>query len=96
VNINKGVKEDKDTIHLVDSLNGHFRKHNVEGSVIIYYNATGTYTTNNPTDVTRQTFPPSTFKIINLLIALETGVIKNENEIIKWTREIPDKKLYSY
>lgn len=28
--------------------------------------------------------PASTFKIANLLIALETGVIKDENEVIKW------------
>ena len=28
--------------------------------------------------------PASTFKIINSMIALETGVIKNENEIIPW------------
>ena len=28
--------------------------------------------------------PASTFKIINSLIALETGVIKDEHEIIKW------------
>jgi beta-lactamase class D len=31
-----------------------------------------------------ETLPASTFKIINLLIALETHTIKDENEIIKW------------
>ncbi len=28
--------------------------------------------------------PASTFKILNSLIALETGVIKDENEVIPW------------
>ena len=32
----------------------------------------------------KETQPASTFKVINLLIALETGVIKDENEIVKW------------
>ena len=31
--------------------------------------------------------PASTFKILNSLIALETGVISDENEIIKWDGE---------
>ena len=30
------------------------------------------------------TLPASTFKIVNTLIALETGAVKNENEIIPW------------
>ncbi|HHG83142.1 MAG TPA: hypothetical protein ENJ82_00205, partial [Bacteroidetes bacterium] len=28
--------------------------------------------------------PASTFKILNALIALETGVIEDTNEVIKW------------
>lgn len=31
-----------------------------------------------------QKVPASTFKIANLLIALETGVIEDELDIVKW------------
>lgn len=40
--------------------------------------------TNNPTDSQFPTLPASTFKIVNTLIALETGTVKDENEIIPW------------
>ena len=39
--------------------------------------------------------PASTFKIINALIALETGVIQDENDLVKWVGEA-DKVLYGY
>ncbi len=42
-----------------------------------------------------ETLPASTFKIINLLIALETNTIKDENEIIKWVGST-DTVKYGY
>lgn len=39
-----------------------------------------------------ETLPASTFKIFNLLIALETKTIKDENEIVKWTGKIDTVK----
>ena len=41
------------------------------------------------------TLPASTFKIINTLIALEAGVIADENEIIRWPGET-DTVRYGY
>ncbi|MCD2426037.1 penicillin binding protein transpeptidase domain-containing protein [Niabella pedocola] len=46
-------------------------------------------------DAISGTQPASTFKIINLLIALETGVIRDEQEIIKWPGHT-DTTLYGY
>ncbi|MCW3074668.1 MAG: penicillin-binding protein transpeptidase [Flaviaesturariibacter sp.] len=42
----------------------------------------------------RMNYPASTFKIINLLIALETGVVSNIEEIIKWQGNVPDSSRY--
>ena len=46
-------------------------------------------------DVYKEALPASTFKIINLLIALETGVVKDESEVIKWNGQI-DTARYGY
>jgi len=49
----------------------------------------------DPADANIPSLPASTFKIINLLIALETGVIKDETEMIKWPG-ITDTTRYGY
>lgn len=51
------------------------------------------YTDSNDAKVPMQ--PASTFKIIHLLIALETGMIKDEHEIIQWPGST-DTTLYGY
>ena len=47
------------------------------------------------TVIPARTLPASTFKIINTLIALETGVIADENEIVKWPGKT-DTVKYGY
>lgn len=47
------------------------------------------------TDIKQGCLPASTFKIINLLIALETKTIANENEIVKWIGKV-DTVKYGY
>lgn len=62
----------------------HFQTLGVEGAIIIHdLNQNVTYEHNR--DRNRQAFlPASTFKILNSLIALETGVIPNDLAILTW------------
>lgn len=57
---------------------------NIKGSITIYDYQAKKWLSSNIDDSHFGTLPASTFKIINTLIALETGVITDENEIIKW------------
>ncbi|MDR7128069.1 beta-lactamase class D [Algoriphagus sp. 4150] len=56
----------------------------MEGSIAIYAIEEQKWITSDTIGVKVETLPASTFKIINLLIALETKTISDENEIIKW------------
>jgi beta-lactamase class D len=62
----------------------HFQDLGVEGAIIIHdVNQNVTYEHNR--DRNRQPFlPASTFKILNSLIALETGVIANDVAVLTW------------
>ncbi|WP_197064841.1 class D beta-lactamase [Leptolyngbya sp. KIOST-1] len=62
----------------------HFQELGVEGSIIIHdLNQNVTYEHNR--DRNRQPFlPASTFKILNSLIALETGVVQSDLAILTW------------
>lgn len=64
---------------------------NIEATIVVSSLNTGKeYIINE--DRSKQSFlPASTFKIPNTLIALQEGIIKDENEIIKWDGE--DKGL---
>jgi len=84
-------KKDKDSIALTANkieVRSDFKKYfdncNVEGSVAIYDNQNLKWILSDTISVKKETLPASTFKIINLLIALETKTISNENEIVKW------------
>ncbi|MFQ4135852.1 class D beta-lactamase [Nodosilinea sp. PGN35] len=62
----------------------HFQELGVEGAIIIHdLNQNVTYEHNR--DRNRQPFlPASTFKILNSLIALETGVVSSDLAILTW------------
>jgi beta-lactamase class D len=62
----------------------HFQALEVEGAIVIHdLNRGVTYEHNR--DRNRQAFlPASTFKILNSLIALETGVIANDVAVLTW------------
>jgi beta-lactamase class D len=85
--VNNNVKEDK-------SLARFFEENKVSGCFAIMNNATGQFTTYNLNRYRDSSYlPASTFKIINSLIGLQTGVISGDSMIIKWdgvTREISD------
>ncbi len=61
-----------------------FDSANVTGSIFINKLGTDTFICYNKADFDITTLPASTFKICNSLIGLETGVIADENFVIKW------------
>lgn len=72
------VSEDK-------SLKKYFDENMVTGSFGLFDNGTGKFTIYNvPRYRDSSYLPASTFKIINSLIGLQTGVITDDSMIIKW------------
>lgn len=61
-----------------------FDEYGVEGAFILYDRSADTYHIFNPERCRASFLPASTFKILNSLIALETGVIEDENEVFPW------------
>jgi beta-lactamase class D len=67
----------------------------VTGSTTVFDLKNNKWFFTNESGADSATLPASTFKIINLLIALETKAIKDENEIVKWPGKT-DTVLYGY
>ena len=65
------------------------------GSVTVYDYKNQKWITSDSIDAAIPNVPASTFKIINLLIALETGVISDEQDTVKWIGEI-NEDLYMH
>ena len=61
-----------------------FKEADVEGSFLLYDQKQNRYLAYNTARCRTRFSPASTFKIFNSLVALETGVIKDENEVIPW------------
>lgn len=72
-----------------------FRDCGLSGSITVYDYNKGEWTMSDRVDAQLQMPPASTFKIINLLIALETGIIHDENDVVGWIGSI-DTTLYGY
>lgn len=87
------------TINSNFTINSKFKKYfdecGVEGSIAIFDNNNQQWILSDTVNVMNESLPASTFKIINLLIALETKTIKNENEIVKWVGKT-DTIKYGY
>lgn len=80
---NAGLVREIDTIFQSKNINGCFIIHNMSRDTSLIY---------NPQRAQQIFLPASTFKILNSMIALECGVVKDENEIIRWDsveRSIP-------
>ena len=56
----------------------------VNGVILIFDKKNNTYHSNDFERANQGFLPASTFKIPNSIIALETGVVKDENTIFKW------------
>lgn len=67
----------------------------IQGSITIYDYHANKWIFSNEGDSHLATLPASTFKILNSLIVLETGVIKDDNELIPWTGN-EDTVKYGY
>lgn len=72
-----------------------FKDCNSTGVITIYDYKKQKWITNDEAASRTETQPASTFKVINLLIALESGIIKDENEVVKWPGST-DTTLYGY
>lgn len=84
-----------DAFSVRPDFNKYFKNCNVQGSIAIYDDSHHKWILSDSSDVYKEALPASTFKIINLLIALETGVIKDENDVVKWNGEV-DTARYGY
>lgn len=67
-----------------DTVADLFVKHRAKGTFVLLDARTGALIVFNEDRAARPLPPASTFKIANSLIALETGVIADENEIIPY------------
>ena len=71
-------------VNLDEGLRPYFDAEKVDGSFALYDNARNDFTIYNmKRDTTRMT-PASTFKIVNALVALQTGRLADDSAIIKW------------
>ncbi|WP_449384818.1 penicillin-binding transpeptidase domain-containing protein [Chryseobacterium shigense] len=62
----------------------YFNECHTDGSIAVYDNHQHQWIVSDTLDVRKQTLPASTFKVINMLIALETQTIASETDIVKW------------
>ena len=65
-------------------LNAIFQENGVVGTFVLHDVLANRLTMVNPQRAETRLVPASTFKIANSIIALETGVVKDENEIIPY------------
>lgn len=71
----------------------YFQQAGVNGTFLLYDLKQDKYLVYNLKRANTPFVPASTFKIFNSLVALETGVIRDENEVIKWDgiqRDFPE------
>jgi len=61
------------------------------GSVLVYDIVSNSYQAGHAERVNRRLIPASTFKILNSLIALETGVVTDGSTVIKWDGVVRDR-----
>ncbi|MBU7585209.1 MAG: class D beta-lactamase [Nostoc sp. TH1S01] len=74
------------------NLGSSFKELGIEGSILIYDQNNKKFYQHNASRNSTAFLPASTFKILNSLISLETGVIKDEIAVLTWdgiVREFP-------
>ncbi len=91
---------------VVLTLDSLLQANDVTGSILIYNAAKDDYYSNNFQWAEVRRLPASTFKITNSIIALETGVVEDENTMFKWDgkpryldiweQDLPFQKAFHY
>jgi beta-lactamase class D len=76
-----------DTAHLPATFQQILDSAAVNGSILVYDAQADQYHTNDSTLITEGSLPASTFKIVNSIIALETGVVQDDSTLFKWNGE---------
>jgi beta-lactamase class D len=74
----------QERVELRNDLQKHFDRFHLRGSFVLYDLKDNTWILSNQNQFKKEFTPASTFKICNSLIGLETGVISDENFVIKW------------
>lgn len=67
-----------------ENLSKPFQDCNIKGSITIYDYKAKKWISSDIHDSHLGTLPASTFKILHTLIVLETGVVPDENAVVKW------------
>lgn len=70
--------------NLVESFQDIIDSNQVAGSILIYDAQKNEYFSNDFERAETGFLPASTFKIVNSMIGLETGVLEDENHLFKW------------
>lgn len=71
-------------VEIREDLKKHFDAQKVEGSFAMFDNSRGQHIIYNPQRDTTRFMPASTFKIVNALVALQTGRLSTDSSIIPW------------
>jgi beta-lactamase class D len=83
-------------IRQVEAFRKPFEDCSLQGSITIYDYQKQQWLSSDTADSYVATLPASTFKIMNTLIALETGVVADEEEVIPWIGAAYDTARYSH
>ncbi len=83
-----------DTI-VVDTWKKFYDSVGIQGCFVLFSPTDSIVRVYNPERAATRYTPASTFKIFNSLVALETGVVRDENEIIKWDGEVRHNKNWN-
>ena len=81
------------TLEIRDDFKKYYDQYNTEGIFVLYDQNNDLLITYNQSQLNEPFIPASTFKILNSLIGLETGVIEDENFVLTWdsvVRQVPD------
>ena len=62
----------------------HFKAEDVQGCFLLYDLQRNRYLAYDPKRVGTEFLPASTFKFFNSLVALETGAVRDEAEVLEW------------